>query len=791
MISKYIINNRWNATIDEIGSKAYSLFCLQKITKRVPQWVTISSKLYVEIISNVIPNNSKHINNHTILEIKKAIKEYIFPETFLDSIKGNFNIDILKRNSFAVRSSGSLEDLEEYSFAGQYQTYLDVKLEDLLTAIKKCWLSAWDENVISYFNQLNKNPLDNKLSVIIQEYIKPDFAGVLFTKAPFDSTKMLLEFVKGRGEKLVSGTMTPEILYLPRRNMILKKNIEIDLPKGFEKKIIKDFIKFSIKILQHKKTPQDIEWLIHEKRLYFVQSRPITTKFIEKEKETIWTSWFFDQRYNNPVSILNQDIIGKLIIKAAFKDPLKFIGSDIYELSDTVKIDNGRMYINLEIFKILFKFIPNRLLSSDFKNIFPGSYCRNERRSKLPLINIALLRGLLLLLLDGNWFVYFHKKKWNNYLKNKFENFPIISSTELQQSSLHELIYRLELELKTTSEFLSLHRWSIVWADFLYNMYIKMVDTFYPIKKTVIINSFHKNLNTITKTINTELEELIQNISKNTDNTVTKDHFNQFLTKYGHRTYSLDIAEKRWIDDFPEFYKRIVIPQINSRKKNKQSHKENNEPVRVFIPFTRLVRRFIEIREEQRFNWEKNLYNVRRICIELGKRAGIKEERNTFYLKLSELKLLLSNIENNKTKIFNMLIERKREYSNFSDMYPRFIGKISDIKRGKKNNNSLTGLGISHGKVKGKVRVIKSIQQLNELESDEIIVTRSTDPSWTVIFNRISGLIMERGGLLSHGAILAREYGIPAIVQVNDATQKLRTGMQILIDGENGIIKIL
>jgi pyruvate,water dikinase len=784
--------------LSNIGSKAASLFSLKKLTNRVPEWVTIDSKLYSGIIYSVtrtlLLQEAENPNIEALNKIRKSITDYEFPDLFLEGIKKCFSKNIINKNSFAVRSSGTLEDTNEYSFAGQYKSYLNVTSDNLLDTIKKCWLSAWEDNIICYFKKIGESPLKNEVSVIIQEFIESDYAGVLFTEAPGDDSKMLIEFVKGSAEELTSGRSIPVTIYLPKKIRMFNEGVDSELFKSLDNVVIKDLLRFAHRIEKVHKSPQDIEWLVKDRKLYFVQSRPITVTFKRNENRNVWTSWFFDQRYQDPISVLNQDLIGKLIIDKAYKEPLRYLGSDLFELDEILKVKDGRIYINLDIYKIFFKLIPNSFISADFKSIFPEGYSKNERYSKYPRFSLAFLNGAFQLLLDGNWFIPYHKHKWNQFLKNNLINHEGLKNEILRKCSIDDLFRRLEKEIEITSAFLKIHRWSIVWAILLYHLYIKIIYKLFPTGGKNIIIYFHKNLNSITRKINTELEWLIHsNVERlqNEDIDSNKFLFDEFLTKYGHRSYSLDIADKRWADDFEEFYKKIVIPKINMHSTDKKTPIKQVKTAKANILLTKLVKRFMEIREEQRFYWEKSLYNIRKIVLEIANREGSFEDKDLFFLSLNEIKTYLVADKVDKIKLKSRIKERMNEFGLYPDTYPRFIGAFQGKTQGQFNTNYLTGLGISFGRVTGNVRVIRGIHQLKDLLNGEILVARSIDPSWTSVFDNIGGLVLERGGFLSHGSILAREYEIPAIAQIDDATYILKTGMKITLDADKGIINIL
>lgn len=181
-------------------------------------------------------------------------------------------LDKLKGSRFAIRSSATAEDLPNASFAGQHDTFLNVKKEDVLEKIKECWESLYTERAVYYRNE--KGIKESKMAVVVQEMIDADFAGVIFTLDPVHKKDILIEAAQGLGENLVSGQITPSNYFIDRKSLEIKqKHIEDEVPE----RLVLEIAKTGIEIEQYFKKPQDIEFAVKDSKVFIVQSRDITT----------------------------------------------------------------------------------------------------------------------------------------------------------------------------------------------------------------------------------------------------------------------------------------------------------------------------------------------------------------------------------------------------------------------------------------------------------------------------------------------------------------------------------
>ncbi len=247
------LNQLSQKDIKSAGGKGSHLGELMKAGFSVPNGFVISAPVFDEFVKN------KKISNNSEKEILNAF-------------------DKLNVKYVAVRSSATTEDSAKNAWAGQLETYLYTSRDDLMKNIKKCWQSLFSKRAVSYRAEKKLKNKKISVAVVVQKMINSEISGVCFTVHPVTKNKnqMIIELVRGMGEKLVQGTITPDS-YIMNKNplRIIRKN-KRGKEKLSDKKIL-DLAKICIKIEKHFKKPQDIEWTLEKGKFYILQSRPITT----------------------------------------------------------------------------------------------------------------------------------------------------------------------------------------------------------------------------------------------------------------------------------------------------------------------------------------------------------------------------------------------------------------------------------------------------------------------------------------------------------------------------------
>jgi pyruvate,water dikinase len=259
-----------------------------------------------------------------------------------------------------------------------------------------------------------------------------------------------------------------------------------------------------------------------------------------------------------------------------------------------------------------------------------------------------------------------------------------------------------------------------------------------------------------------------------------------------------------------KFEERKLIIKAFKRKiyaKNKLIFPISWLQIAILNLLIKLASKGISAREKVRLKQALIYYKFKQVLSkasqEFKKRKILENTDDVYFLRYQELSelfsssMMLTENLNDRIVLLKSNFEKNRNLK-FPDDFSSFLGEQPNLEKIKSklfnqtnNDNLLKGLSVCGGIIKGHARVLRSVMEASKLKPGDILVTRQTDPGWVVVFPLISGLIVERGGMLSHGAIVSREFGIPAIVGIEDATEKIKDGDYILLNAENGTITFI
>ena len=324
--------------------------------------------------------------------------------------------------------------------------------------------------------------------------------------------------------------------------------------------------------------------------------------------------------------------------------------------------------------------------------------------------------------------------------------------------------------------------------------------------------------------IHNKKDQIVQNLQKTVSGREYLDRTKQFMEKYGHRTSDeFELSTPRWFEQPAKVFE-MIQHYLKAKKVNPVDHFEKQKKIRIeleqrlikeysvgiyklfpverkwFLFALKYSQLYSAMRETTKFYHLMEYAQLRQFLVELGIRLsgkeknGIEDKDDIFYLLTKELRPLVQN-ESSEVSIKQLISERKSDYKmNLSIQLPSVIFYDSLDKLGEPANilatDILEGTPVSKGRVKGKVKIILDPSEFGKFEEGEILVAPRTDVGWTPLFFTAKALVMDIGNVLSHGAVIAREYGLPAVVNVKDASKILKDGQEIVIDGEEGKIYI-
>ena len=888
---------------NKVGGKAANLGQLIHNNFAVPEGFVVSSAVYLNFLKKnnlkkEIQNYLSEINysNHESIKncskkIQKAIERSSMPSELINEIKSAYNQ--LNSDFVAVRSSASAEDLLEASFAGQYDTFLNLKNYDqVLLHIKRCYASIWTNRAISY-RQKNKIPHDEvEMATIVQKMVPAKSAGVLFTINPITSKKseILIESNFGLAESIVSGRSSPDQFMVQKTGKSRKQSFKIlnkrignkmiaAHPKQMENESGIEYVELTDEmnkqpslsdkeVIQLAKVgaqiekffggrPQDIEWAIDQNNnIFILQSRPITSlKSASDAKEISWSRGYSDDYWNDPVTPLFFNLLGNPLTTVVNMELNSIMG---YESIDKkfLKLSKAHVYFNLNVLKRKVEYeIPGFMRMDDLLNYFPsgsGPYGKITMKNLPFHIFKRIIAEIRIMFHDPNGSMSKTAKAYEEWTKETFNPYCKEFDSRLEKLAGKENINSLvdlaeELDRIMVAHY-RLVRYGIPVHNIGMNLMIQYLLSkllskgeslrFYPIlisglkhKLTETNDRIHELASIIhesseLKSIITEKESkkiheyLLSDTNPSVKNFLTE--FDKFLQEHGDRGFTREMYYPRWkespMTSVFDILKSLNTDQWQELDKLKAKNLKKREIIgklveskirlqqfgilkwKIFSIILKNSRKYIIFRENQRFNLDKWITRSRNVYLEIGKiftKQGIlSDENKIFFIWKNEIKKLALGKYNNQeiTKLSSEVIDRFEHFLKYENVIPpKFLlgnREFDDTLQYTYDSHIFRGIPASQGIITASVRVLHNIDEISNVRAGEIIIVPRTDPGWTPIFSKIGGLITETGGILSHGAVVSREYGIPAVTNIINACKLFNTGQVLTINGYEGIVSL-
>lgn len=819
-----------------VGGKGLNLGKLTAAGFLVPPGFCVTTDAYRTTVGTADTQNSE------------VVQAAALPELLQSEILTAYNQ--LGADSVAVRSSATAEDLPDASFAGQLDTFLNVsEASELLEKIQACWTSLWSDRAVAYRREHGIGDAQLAMAVIVQTMVDAEVSGIMFTRNPTGGDELVIESNWGLGESIVSGEVTPDHFMMSReignliretvvskRKMIVRGGVQT-VPIGqreipsLQRGQVVELGKLGMQVDAFYDAPQDVEWAYAKGRFYLLQARPITTltdaaeieqlrrqeiEILRKKADeggTVWSRYNLSEVLPAPLPMTWAIMQGFMSGRGGFGltcRELGFLPSRRFEEEGVVDLICGRLYFNLSrevefnFHGFLFEHDFQQLKRDPHKAIYPQP-TPNIKRS-----NILFWSRFPYYIVKAITAEFKHskiRKNLHRILSQKiFPTFEQYVQTQ-RQVSLEELSDQQVID--------KFHEW----RDKTLNDFAKDA-----LKATVFASFSYQQLElTLQKCFSKEeAKDLARLLITGLEGDLTVDAnlkmwdaaqgeltLEDFLEKYGHRSVGeFELAQPRWRED-PSYVEQIIAsfrtnPDANPAK-HLQAQRTNRErakrrlarlPVGKAAAFRKqinkalnLTQRYMPFRETAKFYLMLGYELIRKALLELDRRYQL--DGGIFYLVPDELDRLIegedlqSVIEERKTTR-SRLLEITLPDVIYSDILNR-VGEPQAIEA----KDEIQGVGVSVGVATGEAYVLRDAADAQIAGKNYILVCPSTDPGWTPLFLHASALVMEYGGMLSHGAIVAREYGIPAVVNIAAATQRFRSGQHLRVDGSRGIVSIL
>ncbi|MGW2636970.1 rifamycin-inactivating phosphotransferase [Streptomyces sp. NPDC001348] len=753
--------------------------------------------------------------------------------------------------AYAVRSSATAEDLPTASFAGQQDTYLNVVGPTaVLRHVSRCWASLFTERAVTY---RRRNGIDHRtvhMAVVVQQMVFPHAAGILFTADPVTGNRKVaaVDAGFGLGEALVSGLVNPDVFKVRDGQVVAKttaakqravralptggtQEVAIDDPQQQEQPALTDaqvlrLVQLGRRIEAHFGRPQDIEWCLDDDGFQIVQSRPITTLFPIPETG--------DQENHVYVSVGHQQMM---------TDPMKPLGLSMWQLTAMVPMHTagGRLFVDvtrrlaspagraglLDLIgrgdPLMRDALETVLDHEDFVPTLPDAGPGKPPADGAPApietdpaivteliersqASIAALRRDIGTKTGPALF---------DFLLEAFEEHKRVLSDPL---SIQVIMAGMEatwwlndklqewLGEKNAADTLTLSAPGNVTSE----MGLALLDVADVIRPYPEVVSFLRNA---------EDESFLDELAKLAGGTEARDAIEGYLDRYGMRCAGeIDITRPRWRES-PLTLVPAILDNVRNfepgaaRRRFEQGRQKAREKEQDVLSRLRAlpdgdlkadrtkrmidrVRTFIGYREYPKYGIISRYFIYKQALLDEAERLVrsdvLPEKEDVFYLTFQELHDVVRSHQ-----VDDQLIrQRKDAFRSYLALTPpRVLTSDGEAVNGTYRRDdapagALIGLPVSAGTIEGRARVVHDMAQA-DLETGDILVTAYTDPSWSPLFVGISALVTEVGGLMTHGAVIAREYGLPAVVGVERVTRLIQDGQRIRVHGTDGYVEIL
>ncbi|MEQ3592914.1 phosphoenolpyruvate synthase [Bacillus albus] len=786
-------------------------------------------------------------------EMSKKIREVIMaveiPSDVVEAVT-HYLSRFGNEHAYAVRSSATAEDLPYASFAGQQDTYLNIIGEEaVLQHVRKCWASLFTERAVTYRMQNGFEHNQVSICVVVQKMVFPEASGILFTADPVTSNRKVLSIDAsfGLGEALVSGLVSADNYKVKEgeitETMIATKKIAIYAVKegGTETKQI-DPAQQKLQTLSEQQIlqlasigrqieayfgcPQDIEWCLAHNTFYIVQSRPITTLYPIPEEN--------DGGNHVYISVGHQQMM---------TDAMKPLGLSFFLLTTNAPMRKagGRLFVDAT----------QQLASPASRDYLINTLGKSDPLVRDALTTIIERDNFITLLPDDEKEKIVSKNKQPEIENDPAIVTNLIQNSE---ASIKELKRNMQTKLGTdVLDFIlediqqlkkvlfNPQSIAIIMAGMNASTWIneKMeqwlgeknaADTLSQSVQNNITSEMGLALMDVADVIrpypevitylqHVEEESFLNELVQFKGGEEARKAIDAFLNKYGMRcSGEIDITKTRWSEK-PTTIIPMILNNIRdfeagaSKRKFEEGLQEalkkeeelierlqhlpdSKQKVEETKRMIRNIRNCIGYREYPKYGMINRYFIYKQALLkeaeQLVQSGVIREVDDIYYLTFEEL----HEVVRTSKLDYELIQKQKNDYKLYEKLTPpRIMTSDGEIVTGKYKRENLpadaiVGLPVSSGVIEGRARVILNMEEAN-LEEGDILVTAFTDPGWTPLFVSIKGLVTEVGGLMTHGAVIAREYGLPAVVGVENATKLIKDGQRIRVHGTEGYIEVL
>ncbi|MFH1183844.1 MAG: PEP/pyruvate-binding domain-containing protein [Chloroflexota bacterium] len=713
----------------------------------------------------------------------------------------------------AVRSSAVAEDLPGASYAGQYETVLDVRgFEGLAGAVRRCWASAFSERVADY--QLAKGQDHNGgMAVLVQRMVQADAAGVAFSANPVtgDRGECVVNAVRGLGERLVSGRATPDE-WVARGNNVQSRNVSEGAINVSQARAV---VELARRVESHFGTPQDIEWAITNGEIFLLQARPITALPGASDQETRAfphiadpsasdLTWEWDDEHSAvPMFPLLGDAVNPVWtggsahrarwLNIPYVVEYRVVHGYAYYTEHFLEANRDKVVEQVKQAKRAHARVLREYWDHEVWPAYSETYewMRNLPVATAPLSDVA--------------------KAWDSF----WERSPRLMGLHYMISTVvHQVL------------------------DDLVELYVSLFGGASPSEAMTLLqgssNELHRATHdlfdlaeaarastTVTGLILEDADLALTTLMETAEGRGFIDRLNAFLRLHGHLgQLSIDIMSPSWADEparvlielrkqwihkgeDPEQRRMRIVAQAEALASHARERLRGRpDDQQRFENALALAQSVAPFKEDHNYWLDRMLQaHTHRFVMKVGERCVaanvLAAPQDIVFLHIKEV----SDALKQPRDLRGLVSRRTAHYAQWkSTTPPRYLGKLPEasvsapaIESNEQpgTGDVVRGMGACAGKVTGPARVVHSTEDFGRVQPGDVLVCASPNPSWVALYAIVAGLVTDSGGVLSHAAVLAREFGVPAVVGTGDATRRLRDGELVEIDGATGRVRLV
>lgn len=745
----YISTFHEQGNIEQDGGKGYNLKVLTQSGFRVPEGIVLHANFYQENYEKPIAfsySDSEQLKRQCE-QMQQKVKNAPLPSALMKEIASFVDEKFL----YAVRSSSTFEDLEGSAFAGQHETYLNVPVNELEDKIKECFASLWNMHAVVYRHERGFSQDDASMAVVIQKMVPSESAGVAFSVDPISGKfdRVLIESSFGLGENVVAGEGLTDTFVVDMKNQTIKENLAGNQASLTEEQVL-SIAALAKQIEKHYASAQDIEWAIYEGEIYLLQSRPQTTipPYFTRDESA--------ERFPDPVTPLTWDFVEDSFNRSLAYS-LQLMNIDLPTKPWFARKD-GFVYGNQTAVEILAMKRPLKLGKLEDVASFSEKYFWAEDLAK----------------------------RWEDDLSLYLTRIGELQNLPSEKDSFDVYKYYIERLFFAANEY------------FKPNIAISMTQSF--LVGTLFEALYHvygdagvakQKMDSLLSLANIRTANINEELAKIKHRSLDNPEFVLFLEKYGHRELNFDYYYPTWAEK-PEVLMNVVISEQKKEFRQEEGIRTFKEllsktPDALLAPLYKLVTlaiEYTELDDEEHFQTTRVNLLARKCVGRLGEKLGLEDPYDLFFLTKEELFDVLTGGKIDETE----LVEKRKAFKALEELSPVWNYSEQEEEEIVLTDGVLKGIPGSAGIVEGEVCIVRSVDEFKNVKEGSILVTRTTNPAWTTLFYSAKGLITESGGPLSHGAVTAREVGIPAVMSVRNCLTTLKNGDIVIVDGTRGIV---